>query len=141
MTILAAPALPHGIVATNQKGDIRKPAQTGGLSDGKTLTLADLFLIRGLILLAATALLVPLTGFIRHLIGLTGLIALLRLIRLILLCHVSSPDLSAALLHARATSTDGPLDYQDDGRVALALRNRSHRKNSTISLPHRKHKT
>jgi hypothetical protein len=56
------------------------------------LKLGYLFLIRGLILLAAAALLVPLTWFVRHRVGLTGLVPLLRLIRLILLCHVSSPD-------------------------------------------------
>jgi hypothetical protein len=70
------------------------------------LKLGYLFLIRGLILLAAAALLVPLTGFIWHLVGLTGLVSLLRWIRLILLCHSSSPGYQRALLTARATSTD-----------------------------------
>jgi hypothetical protein len=50
-----------------------------------------LFLIRGLILLATRALLVPLTWFVRHLIGLAGLVALLRLVRFILLFHNRSP--------------------------------------------------
>jgi hypothetical protein len=54
--------------------------------------LGYLFLVRGLILLPAAALLIPLTGFVRHLVGLTGLVSLLRWIRLILLCHSNSPD-------------------------------------------------
>jgi hypothetical protein len=59
-----------------------------------------LFLIGGLILLAAAALLGPLAGFVRHLVGLTGLISLLRWIRLILLCHNIAP-VSASAFHLR----------------------------------------
>jgi hypothetical protein len=91
MTILAALSLPHRIVATNEEETSESPRRPAG-SLGKDIHVGRLFLIRGLILLAATALLVPLTGLIRHRIGLAGLVALLRLIRLILLCHVSSPD-------------------------------------------------
>jgi hypothetical protein len=51
-----------------------------------------LFLIGGLILLAAAAgLLGSLAGFVRHLVGLAGLVSLLRWIRLILLCHNVAP--------------------------------------------------
>jgi hypothetical protein len=52
-----------------------------------------LFLIRGLIVLVAAALLGGLAGFVRHLVGLAGFIALL-LIRLGLLCHDAAPDIS-----------------------------------------------
>ena len=51
------------------------------------LLMLDLFLVGRLILLAAAAVLGPLTGFVRHLVGLAGLVALLRWIRLSLLCH------------------------------------------------------
>ena len=68
----------------------------------ETVEVGGLLLIRGLILLAAGALLSPLAGFVRHRVGLAGLVALLRWIRLILLCHVSSPDHQRALLVARA---------------------------------------
>jgi hypothetical protein len=99
--------------------------------------LGDLFLIRGLILMAATALLIPLTGLVRHLIGLAGLVALLRLIRLILLCHVSSPDYqrrfllrvqrllidhwtSRAMAGLPSPCTPGP---QENSTVSLSQRN------------------
>jgi hypothetical protein len=82
------------------------------------LRLSGLFLIRGLILLAAAALLVSLTWFVWHLVRLAGLVTLLRWVRLILLCHVSSPDHQRALLRARATSADRHLDWQAIGGVA-----------------------
>jgi hypothetical protein len=55
---------------------------------------AYLFLIRGLIVLIAAALLGCLAGLVLHRIGLAGLIPLLRLIRLVLLCHGAAPDIS-----------------------------------------------
>jgi hypothetical protein len=80
----------------------REPARINGLSVVATSKterilkgLTDLFLIRGLILLAAAALLVSLTWFVWHRVRLAGLVTLLRWVRLILLCHVSSPDPSA----------------------------------------------
>src|SRR4030088_1006393 len=56
----------------------REPACISGLSAVETRRLLDvLFLIRGLILLAARALLVTLTWFVRHRIGLAGFVTLL----------------------------------------------------------------
>src|SRR5258708_6187262 len=69
----------------------------------QNITVGDLFLVGGLILLAAAALLCSLAGLIRHRVRLAGLVALLRWIRLILLCHSSSPLRQA--LH-RAMSAD-----------------------------------
>ena len=104
----------------------REPARISGLPVVATVkterliskTERGLFLIRGLILLAAAALLVSLTWFVWHLVRLAGLVTLLRWVRLILLCHVSSPDHQRALLHARATSADRHLDWQAIGGVA-----------------------
>ena len=103
MTILVALTFPDVIYATNEAKTSESPRRTAGSLTGETLKLGYLFLIRGLILLAAAAgLLRPLAGFIRHLVGLAGLVALLRWIRLILLCHFSSPGYQRRLLPARA---------------------------------------
>jgi hypothetical protein len=96
----------------------REPARINGPSVVATYKterilkgLTDLFLIRGLILLAAAALLVSLTWFVWHRVRLAGLVTLLRLVRLIRLCHVSSPDPSAGASSCAATSADRHLDW------------------------------
>jgi hypothetical protein len=59
------------------------------------MSLADcLFLVCGLIVLVAAALLRGLAGLVRHGVGLAGLFALLLLIRRVLLCHGAAPDIS-----------------------------------------------
>jgi hypothetical protein len=63
------------------------PRESAGSLWSKIIEVRELFLVGGLILLAASALLCPLAGFVRHRVGLAGLVALLRWIRLILLCH------------------------------------------------------
>jgi UPF0716 family protein affecting phage T7 exclusion len=104
------------------------------------LKLGYLFLIRGLILLAAAALLlIPLTGFVRHLVGLAGLVTLLRWIRLILLCHVSSPGYQRRFfLRVQRLLIDIGLARRRPGCPRLAQADTAQKHSN--SLPQRKQK-
>jgi hypothetical protein len=56
-----------------------------------------LFFVSRVGMLSASGLLIGLTGFRRHLVGLTGLVSLLRLAGLIQLFHDTSPRQQAPL--------------------------------------------
>jgi hypothetical protein len=70
------------------------PSSLTGLPVVEDVGCGRLFLIGGLVVLSAAALLRGLAGLVRHLVGLAGLVALLLLIRLVLLSHGIAPGIS-----------------------------------------------